>query len=598
MVSISLAAESFGLRGVLSLLCGLALFLYGMDVMGDGLKKSAGSSLKTILGKMTSNPVKGFILGLAVTLVIQSSSATTVMVVGFVNSGTMTLIQSVGVILGANVGTAVTAWLTALNSLGGESGANITGMLSILKPDSWVPVVAVIGICLLMFVKRGRKKDIGIILLGFAVLMTGMTMMSDAVAPLKYDQGFQNILTMFSNPVLGILAGLILTAIVQSSSASVGILQALTVTGAISYGAAIPIVMGQNIGTCVTALLSSLGANKNGKRAAIIHFSFNVIGVVVVSILFYSINAIVGGFAIVDQSTNAWDIAMIHTLFKIICVAIIGPFYKQLAKLSEVIIRDKKDEQQTANLLDDRLLETPSIAVERATQVAYSMADISIKALKDSLTLFENYDTKLANAIRDMESKADSYEDNLGSYLVKASMRSLSDKDSEQVTKLLHIIGDLERISDHAVNIVESAEEVREKKIEFSKEASKELAVMREAVNEILTLTYDAFTKNSLDIAVNIEPLEQVVDDLRDKIKLNHILRLQKSECTIEHGFVLSDLLTNFERVSDHCSNIAGCVIEISAYDALDMHKYLASVKQGSEAFGEKYNEFKTKYSV
>ena len=598
MVSISLAAESFGLRGVLSLLCGLALFLYGMDVMGDGLKKSAGSSLKTILGKMTSNPVKGFILGLAVTLVIQSSSATTVMVVGFVNSGTMTLIQSVGVILGANVGTAVTAWLTALNSLGGESGANITGMLSILKPDSWVPVVAVIGICLLMFVKRGRKKDIGIILLGFAVLMTGMTMMSDAVAPLKYDQGFQNILTMFSNPVLGILAGLILTAIVQSSSASVGILQALTVTGAISYGAAIPIVMGQNIGTCVTALLSSLGANKNGKRAAIIHFSCNVIGVVVVSILFYSINAIVGGFAIVDQSTNAWDIAMIHTLFKIICVAIIGPFYKQLAKLSEVIIRDKKDEQQTANLLDDRLLETPSIAVERATQVAYSMADISIKALKDSLTLFENYDTKLANAIRDMESKADSYEDNLGSYLVKASMRSLSDKDSEQVTKLLHIIGDLERISDHAVNIVESAEEVREKKIEFSKEASKELAVMREAVNEILTLTYDAFTKNSLDIAVNIEPLEQVVDDLRDKIKLNHILRLQKSECTIEHGFVLSDLLTNFERVSDHCSNIAGCVIEISAYDALDMHKYLASVKQGSEAFGEKYNEFKTKYSV
>ena len=404
MVSISLAAESFGLRGVLSLLCGLALFLYGMDVMGDGLKKSAGSSLKTILGKMTSNPVKGFILGLAVTLVIQSSSATTVMVVGFVNSGTMTLIQSVGVILGANVGTAVTAWLTALNSLGGESGANITGMLSILKPDSWVPVVAVIGICLLMFVKRGRKKDIGIILLGFAVLMTGMTMMSDAVAPLKYDQGFQNILTMFSNPVLGILAGLILTAIVQSSSASVGILQALTVTGAISYGAAIPIVMGQNIGTCVTALLSSLGANKNGKRAAIIHFSFNVIGVVVVSILFYSINAIVGGFAIVDQSTNAWDIAMIHTLFKIICVAIIGPFYKQLAKLSEVIIRDKKDEQQTANLLDDRLLETPTIAVERATQVAYSMADISIKALKDSLTLFENYDTKLANVIRDMES--------------------------------------------------------------------------------------------------------------------------------------------------------------------------------------------------
>ena len=597
IVGLSLAAESFGLRGVLSLLCGLALFLYGMDVMGDGLKKSAGSSLKTILGKMTSNPIKGFFLGLAVTLVIQSSSATTVMVVGFVNSGTMTLIQSVGVIIGANVGTAITAWLTALNSLGGQ-GSEITGALSVLKPDSWVPIVAVIGICLVMFVKRGRKKDLGVILLGFAVLMTGMTMMSDAVAPLKYNEGFQNILTMFQNPVLGILAGLILTAIVQSSSASVGILQALTVTGAISYGAALPIVMGQNIGTCVTAMLSSLGANKNGKRAAIVHLSFNVIGVVVVSILFYTIDAIVGGFALMDESINAWGVALVHTLFKLVCVALIGPFYKQLAKLSTLIVRDNKDSQQTANLLDDRLLGTPSIAVERATQVAYTMAEVSINALKSSLTLFDEYDSKLADSIRDMEGKADDYEDNLGSYLVKISTRDLGEKDSEQVTKLLHIIGDLERISDHAVNIVESAEEIREKKIEFSKEATRELSVMRDAIGEILTLTYDAFIHNSLDVAVNIEPLEQVVDDLRDKIKLNHILRLQKSECTIEHGFVLSDLLTNFERVSDHCSNIGGCVIEISAYDALDMHKYLASVKQGSEAFGEKYNEFKTKYSV
>ena len=597
IVGLSLAAESFGLRGVLSLLCGLALFLYGMDVMGDGLKKSAGSSLKTILGKMTSNPIKGFLLGLAVTLVIQSSSATTVMVVGFVNSGTMTLIQSVGVIIGANVGTAITAWLTALNSLGGQ-GSEITGALSVLKPDSWVPIVAVIGICLVMFVKRGRKKDLGVILLGFAVLMTGMTMMSDAVAPLKYNEEFQNILTMFKNPVLGILAGLILTAIVQSSSASVGILQALTVTGAISYGAALPIVMGQNIGTCVTAMLSSLGANKNGKRAAIVHLSFNVIGVVVVSILFYTIDAIVGGFALMDESINAWGVAIVHTLFKLVCVALIGPFYKQLAKLSTLIVRDNKDSQQTANLLDDRLLGTPSIAVERATQVAYTMAEVSINALKSSLTLFDEYDSKLADSIRDMEGKADDYEDNLGSYLVKISTRDLGEKDSEQVTKLLHIIGDLERISDHAVNIVESAEEIREKKIEFSKEATRELSVMRDAIGEILTLTYDAFIHNSLDVAVNIEPLEQVVDDLRDKIKLNHILRLQKSECTIEHGFVLSDLLTNFERVSDHCSNIGGCVIEISAYDALDMHKYLASVKQGSEAFGEKYNEFKTKYSV
>ncbi len=581
----------------LSLLCGLALFLYGMDIMGDSLKKSAGSGLKNLLGKMTSNPIKGFLLGLGVTLIIQSSSATTVMVVGFVNSGAMTLLQSVGVIIGANVGTAITAWLTALNSLGGESGAEITGALSWLKPDSWVPIVAVIGICLIMFVKRGKKKDIGNILLGFAVLMTGMTMMSDAVSPLKNDPGFQSILTMFTNPVLGILAGIVLTVIIQSSSASVGILQALTVTGAISYGAAIPIVMGQNIGTCITALISALGANKNGKRAAIIHLSFNVIGVVVVSIIFYAVNAIVGQFAFLTNATNAWDIAIIHTLFKIICVAIIGPFYRQLEKISRLIIRDKGEEEEV-NILDERLFETPAIAVKSATDATVLMAEVSCKALKDAISLLDGYDAKLAESIRMLEGKADGYEDQIGSYLVKLSAYDMSDADSNQITKLLHIIGDFERISDHAVNIVESVEEMKDKKITFSDGAVSDIGVMRRAVIDIVDMTYNAFVNNDLALAEDIEPLEEVVDELRDKIKYGHIIRLQNSECDIEHGFVLSDLLNNFERVSDHCSNIAGCVVEISEYDALNMHSYTNQVKGDTKAFDQRVASYAEKYAL
>lgn len=596
---LSAEAAEFGLVEILSLFCGLALFLFGMDIMGDSLKKSAGNSLKAILGKMTSNPIKGFILGLAVTLVIQSSSATTVMVVGFVNSGTMTLLQSVGVIIGANVGTAITAWLTALNSLGGEQGAELVGALKWLKPDSWVPIVAVIGICLLMFVKRGKKKDVGMILLGFAVLMVGMSMMSDSVAPLKDNEAFKSILTMFSNPVLGIIAGIVLTVIIQSSSASVGILQAMTATGAIPFSAAIPIVMGQNIGTCVTAMISSLGANKNGKRAAVIHLSFNVIGVVVVSVLFYAINGIFGLFeGLLGTSANAWDIAIIHTVFKLICVALIGPFYKQLEKLSKLIIRDNKNESETNSLLDERLLNTPAIAVERATQVVHTMCNISGKSIVDAITLLDNYDPKLADSVRDMETEVDVLEDTIGSYLVKLSGCELIDKDSEQVTKLLHIIGDYERISDHAVNIVESAEEMKDKKLSFSDEARHELSVLVAAVTETLEITEKAFVGNDVVLAAEIESLEQIVDELRDKIKLNHIQRLQKSECTIEHGFVLSDLLTNFERVSDHCSNIASCVIEISAYDALDMHKYLADMRDGNKEYEARCAFYRDKYAL
>ncbi|MBQ8321308.1 MAG: Na/Pi cotransporter family protein [Clostridia bacterium] len=586
-----------GIFEVLELICGLALFLYGMDVMGDSLKKSAGTSLKTILGKMTSSPLKGFLLGLGVTCVIQSSSATTVMVVGFVNSGTMTLLQSVGVIMGANVGTAITAWLTAMSGIGGEGSAEVVGALEWLKPDAWMPILALIGICLVMFVKRGKKKDIGAVLLGFAVLMTGMDIMSGAVSGLKTDEGFKAILTMFDNPILGVMAGLILTAIVQSSSASVGILQSLTVTGAITYGAAIPIVMGQNIGTCVTALLSSIGANKNGRRAALIHLYFNIIGVVIWLSLFYLFDWLIG-FPFVDNVTNMWDIAIIHTVFKILSVVAIAPFYKLLEKLAVLTIKDDPSENESVNLLDERLYETPTVAVARATEVTANMAEISCKALSDSLTLFDNYDPKVADAVRDLEGKADTYEDSLGTYLVKLSGRDMDMRDSKQITKLLHIIGDLERISDHAVNVIESAEEMKEKKIEFSKEAQRELTVLRSAVAEILDITERAFKTNDINLAAEVEPLEQVVDDLRDRIKLNHVLRLQKSECSIEHGFILADLLNNFERVSDHCSNIAGCVIEISTYDAMDLHRYLADIKHGSEAYEEKYREYKKKYSI
>ena len=587
---------------ILQLLLGLSVFLFGMDTMGDALKKAAGTKLKDLLAKLTSNPIKGFLLGLIVTAVIQSSSATTVMVVGFVNSGTMTLLQSVGVILGANLGTSVTAWLTAPAAMGGieDSGASFTDFL---KTDGWMPVLAVIGIILVMFVKRGKKKDIGVVLLGFAVLMTGMELMSGAVDKIP-EETLNSILSVFGNPVLGLMAGLILTVIVQSSSASVGILQSIIGVGsaAMGFGAILPIIVGQNIGTCVTAMLSSIGATKNGQRAAVIHLSFNVIAAVVVLVPFYILNSIFGFTAMIDSAftINAWWVAITHTVYKVVAIAIIFPFYRQLEKLSHVIIRDKKGgEEETVNALDERLFETPSFAAGRAAEVTDTMAEVSFLAFKKALKLYNGtYDPKLADEIRDLEGRADKYEDALGSYLVKLSAKDLDMKDSEQITKLLHLIGDLERISDHAVNIVESAEEINDKKISFSAEAQKELSVLEAAVSEILELTARALLANDLESAALVEPLEEVIDDIRDKIKLNHIRRLQKSECTIEHGFVLSDLLNNFERVADHCSNIAGCVAEITRDDALDVHKYLAQMKRDSAEFKAQYEAYTVKYSV
>ena len=591
------------LLDVLTLICGLALFLYGMDVMGDALKKSAGRKLKTILGNLTSNRFKGLLLGLIVTAVIQSSSATTVMVVGFVNSGTMLLSQAVGVIMGANIGTAVTSWLTALNGI--EGGADLS-WTQWLKPDAWMPILALIGICLIMFAKKSKMKDMGAILMGFAVLMVGMTLMSDAVGGLKDNDSFKSILTMFKNPLLGVLAGTVLTAIVQSSSASIGILQALSSTGAINFGMAIPIILGQNIGTCVTAMISAAGAGKNGKRTALVHLYFNIIGVVFWLGMYYLVGWILKTtgafdvFTLAESSTiNMWGIAATHTIFKFLAVGLLFPFSNLLVKLAEKTIKgdDKKGDEYT-DMLDDRLLVTPSVALERSRSVAGQMAVVACQYIRNSIDLFRNYESKSADDIREAEGKVDVYEDVLGSYLVKLSSENMDARDSHEVTKLLHIIGDLERISDHSVNLVDSAEEIKDKELVFSEEAEAELDVLFAAVTEIVTITEQALVNSDLELAARIEPLEQVIDDLRDEIKINHIHRLKKSECTVEHGFVLSDILTNLERVSDHCSNIGGCLIEMAKNDTLDLHDYTHRVHLGGLEYKALFTEYKAKYAL
>ena len=590
--------ESVDVYMVLNLLLGLALFLFGMDVMGEGLKKSAGNKLKTILGKMTSNKFKGFLLGLGVTLIIQSSSATTVMVVGFVNSATMTLAQAVGVILGANVGTAITAWLTAMTGMEVQGADGIMAGLQYLKPDFWMPMLALIGIGFTMFAKKNRYKQMGNILLGFGVLMTGMNIMSDAVSVLKHIPEFGEILVMFENPFLGVLAGTVLTAIVQSSSASVGILQALTASGAISFGVAIPIVMGQNIGTCVTAMLSSMSSSKNGKRAALVHLYFNIISVIIVLSGFYILDAILDFSGLLNATTNMWHIAIIHTVFKLIAVTILFPFTNLIVKLATVSVPEKSKKDEEGTVLDERLFITPAIAVEQAEIAARKMAAAACDGMDRALMLVTNYDEKSADLVRKCEDDVDKMEDTIGSYLVKLSAKNSSGEGSREITKLLHIIGDLERISDHAVNIAESAEEMKDKGVQFSPAAQKELNTMIAAVREVLWNAREGFINDNMQMAACVEPLEEVIDDLRDDIKLHHIVRLQNNECTMEMGFILSDLLTNCERVADHCSNIAGCMLELSQDKALDMHKYLYAVKHGNPEFDRRYQEYKEKYPI
>ena len=575
---------------VLTLLGGLSLFLFGMNLMGNSLEKCAGSSLKVLLSKLTSRKILGFLTGLGVTAVIQSSSATTVMVVGFVNSGLLSLRQAIGVIMGANVGTTVTAWILSLTGLDGESF-----FIRLLEPTSFSPVLALIGVGLTMMAKSERKKDVGMILLGFAVLMFGMDTMSGAVAGLQDVPEFQSIFLMFTNPVLGVLAGAILTAIIQSYSASVGILQALSATGQVTYGAAIPIIMGQNIGTCVTAMISSVGANKNAKRAAVVHLLFNIIGTCVWLSVFYLINAVVH-FDFVGNSIDQLGIAVVHTTFNVLCTALLFPFSGLLEKLACRLVRDDKVPEQI-QILDERLLSTPPVAIGRCQEVAETMARISMDALRTGCHLIEHYDAKEAQAVRETEKEADQYEDMLGTYLVKLGRENLSERDNRQVSKLLHIIGDFERISDHAVNVVESAEEMRSKGLHFSPQAKQELNVLTSAVGEIMDLSLDAFLKDDPDLAVKVEPLEQVVDTLKEQLRNRHILRLQRGECTIELGFVWSDLLTDLERVADHCSNIAGCVIEMS-HGSLDVHEYLDYIKGGSIAFQRAYNAYARKYAL
>ena len=581
---------------LLSLLGGLALFLYGMDLMGKALEKKAGGKLKNILATFTSNKFKGFLLGLAVTAVIQSSSATTVMVVGFVNSGLMTLGQAVGVIMGANLGTCVTSWILSLT---GISGGDIF-WLQLLKPDSFTPVFAFVAIIMLVaFKNNSKKQDTATIFMGFAILMYGMEFMSSAVSGLKDVPEFTEILLFFSNPIMGVLVGLVLTAIIQSSSASVGILQALSITGRVSYATAIPIIMGQHIGTCITALISSFGANKNAKRAAVVHLLFNVIGTVLCIGIYLIVTAAVDLSELIKRPVTPLSVAIIHTSTILLSIIVQFPLSKYLEKLAGLIVRDDKNpKDEVFALLDERLLSTPSIAIERSRTVAVKMARVSAESIKDSFKLIFEYDEKLAQSVRDAEEKVDKYEDSLGTYLVKVSSKSMSEADSHEVSKLLHMIGDFERISDHAVNMVESAEEIHSKGLSFSPAAKNEIMAMMDAVSEIIGLSLEAFENNDLVKATQVEPLEQVVDSLKLQLKSAHVNRLRKNECTIEMGFVLSDLLTNLERVSDHCSNIAVCLIEI-AHDSFDMHEYIQSLKEehGGQ-FKKTFEYYLEKYSI
>lgn len=576
---------------ILSLIGGLALFLFGMNIMGDALEKRAGNSLKNILEKLTANRFKGFLLGAGVTSIIQSSSATTVMVVGFVNSGIMSLKQAIGIIMGANVGTTITAWILSLT---GIESSNI--WVSLLKPSSFTPILALVGLILVMKNKNSKGADTGMVMLGFAVLMYGMDAMSAAVSPLKDVPEFQNILTMFSNPIFGVLAGAILTGIIQSSSASVGILQALSSTGAVTYGSAVPIIMGQNIGTCVTALISSVGTNKNARRTAVVHLSFNIIGTAVL-LTVYSIVTHIIDFPIINESAQAYGIAIIHTTFNVLCTVMLFPFANQLEKLACFIVKDDEG-KESAKLLDERLMTTPAIAIDRCKKVVAEMFEKTVNGVLDACKLVNDYDKKALAQVIAFEQDVDKYEDKIGTYLVKLSTQNLSEQDSKSVSELLHIIGDIERISDHSVSIGKSAEEIKDKKLKFSENASKEINVMVKAVEEILEQALKAFEGDDANAALTVEAIEHVIDNLKHELKKRHIDRLKEGRCTIEQGFIMTDIVTCLERISDHCSNIAGCVEEI-AHDSLGLHAYTSEINKtpGSE-FYKIYEESKEKYKI
>ena len=586
------------LFSILTLIGGLALFLYGMNAMGDGLAKVSGGKLEKILENLTSNPIKAVLLGAGVTAVIQSSSATTVMVVGFVNSGIMKLSQAVGVIMGANIGTTITSWILSLTGIQSDNF-----IIQMFKPTSFSPVLAIIGVIFILFINDSKKKDIGTIFIGFAILMYGMDMMSSAVKPLAEVPEFTNLLLKFSNPLLGVIAGALLTAVIQSSSASVGILQALCLTGAVPFSAAIPIIMGQNIGTCITAILSAIGAKKNAKRAAAVHLYFNLIGTVIFMTVFYLINAVVG-FSFFHQAATPAGIAAIHSVFNVTATIILLPFAKGLEKLACLTIRDKKEdvvvsaEDREFMILEPRFLEKPAFAVEQSRNAARKMAEESHNALFTALSLVDKYSEEGVERVENMESKVDRYEDELGTYLVKLSHKDISEADSHSLSIMLHCIGDFERISDHAVNIMESAQELYEKGLKFSENAKKDLEVLGQAVEDIVNTAYEVFDKQDMKLAEKIEPLEEVIDELSKEVKRRHVQRLRNGECTIEMGFILSDITTCLERVADHCSNIGVCVTQVNE-DLYDTHSHLNIVKSHpDETFYHELEDARIKYQL
>ena len=582
---------------VLTLFGGLALFLFGMSFMGDELTKTAGSRLEKILASLTSTRFKGFLLGLAVTAVIQSSSATTVMVVGFVNSGIMNLYQASGIIIGANLGTTVTAWILSLTGISGDSS-----WVMLFKPETFTPVLAVIGIIFYMFLKDEKKKDIGGILLGFSVLMFGMEAMSDAVAPLSSVPEFTNILLRFSNPVMGLLAGLALTVVIQSSSASIGILQALSLTGAVPFSVAVPVIMGMNLGTCITAMISSIGAKPNAKRAALIHLYYNIIGVSLFMIIFYAINAFVH-FPFLGDYADPAGIAIVHSLFNVAEAIVLFPMGNILVKLATISVKDTESEvgeekPKTLDLLDDRFLDTPALAVAQCKTVADDMAEKTRKDIELALSLVTSYDKKTYKKVIGLESMIDTYEDKLGSYIIRLSSKSLNNADSQKVSTILHTIGNLERMSDHARNIAESAKDMSDKGLVFSEKGFEELKVYMGALTENVQTAITAYITDDIALARRVEPLEEVIDNINEKAKKHHVKRLQKGKCTMELGIILEDLMTDFERISDHCSNLAVTQIEI-AEDTYDTHEYLDTLKVSqTPEFQAAYAEFDKKYHL
>ena len=580
------------LFGVLTLFGGIALFLYGMRVMGEGIEKRAGKQMRIILEKLTANPLKSIFLGAAVTAIIQSSAATTVMVVGFVNSGIMKLSQATGVIMGANLGTTITAWILSLSGIQGESV-----FVQLLKPSSFSPVLAMIGVSFQLFSKSNKRRDVGTIMLGFAILMFGMQTMSGAVAPLANDPKFTQILTLFKSPVLGVITGAVITAVIQSSSASVGILQALSATGSVTFSSAIPIILGMNIGACIITLLSAVGTSREARRTAFVHLYFSLIGKVLVTALLMLASSLFH-FSFMETAVNPVSIAVIHSALNLVSIIVMLPFMRQLERLACLTIKGGTEAEEQAVLLDERFMATPGLAVDRSRALTKDMSDSCIAMFRDALSLIRNYDAKVAGTIAEAEEKIDMYEDRIGTYLVELSAKSLTQTDNRETQKLLHAIGDFERIADHALNISESCGEMHEKGLSFSASALDQLDVIIAAVTEVLDLSTRAFFSDDLSLAVRVEPLEDVVDDLRAELKTQHIERLQRGGCTIELGFIFTDLLTNFERISDHCSNIAAYVIQ-TAMHTMATHEYMHVLKDlDNGRYEEMRKEYLEKYKL